>query len=383
MKISRLSFPLLAAAFFLIYCSPAQEEDKHSVHCKFDTRTQIIYVDSTYMLPLQVSVNLGPYDDYDFEQNRYDIQIASRDTKIVEVVGPGKVKGVSAGSTVVSAKVQKQTVYLDLIVVDKEKPGEEKPLNKDSLTVVNAGWNWTTASTGVTTGYATFSLFDKQASISVAHYPASNLALKIVYHTGTDCLTTSAAAKAASAKVAINGSFFNTTSLIANTFYASGGTIICNKALDTRSNGIVGIKAGGHDVDIKTASTTMFNTYASTYHDVIASGPVLLQNGKISDNPHNEFNDTSHPRSIIGKDASGNIWMIVIDGRFPGLGEGASIAECSLICRYLGLTDAINLDGGGSSSLWTPSTGVINHPYDNKKWDHSGERKDPTVFVAL
>ena len=74
--------------------------------------------------------------------------------------------------------------------------------------------------------------------------------------------------------------------------------------------------------------------------------------------------------------------MVNVDGRFSGKGEGASIEECSLICKYLGLYDAINLDGGGSSSLWTPSTGVINHPCDNKKWDHEGERKDPTIFVA-
>lgn len=71
-----------------------------------------------------------------------------------------------------------------------------------------------------------------------------------------------------------------------------------------------------------------------------------------------------------------------LNGRFPGQGEGASIEECSKICKFLGLKDAINLDGGGSSSLWTPSTGVINHPCDNKKWTHDGERKDPTIFVA-
>lgn len=74
--------------------------------------------------------------------------------------------------------------------------------------------------------------------------------------------------------------------------------------------------------------------------------------------------------------------MIVIDGRFKGLGEGASIKECSRICSFLGLEDAINLDGGGSSSLWTPGTGVLNYPCDNSTWDHNGERKDPTVFVA-
>lgn len=135
-------------------------------------------------------------------------------------------------------------------------------------------------------------------------------------------------------------------------------------------------------MDIIEASTDDFDEYAGKYDDVIASGPVLLQDGRVVPNEHNDFNDTSHPRSILGKDAGGTIWMVVIDGRFPGKGEGASIEECSLICRYLGLTDAINLDGGGSSAVWTPETGTINHPCDNRQWDHLGERRDPTVFVV-
>ena len=48
----------------------------------------------------------------------------------------------------------------------------------------------------------------------------------------------------------------------------------------------------------------------------------------------------------------------------------------------LGMTEAINLDGGGSTTLWSEETGVINHPYDNKKWDHVGERAVPNLIVA-
>ena len=48
----------------------------------------------------------------------------------------------------------------------------------------------------------------------------------------------------------------------------------------------------------------------------------------------------------------------------------------------LGMTDAINLDGGGSTTLWTEKTGVINHPYDNRKFDHDGERSVPNLIVV-
>lgn len=360
----------------LISCSNGTDDN---VYVRFSKSSDVISLNSTYKLPFQISRGLGVFEDYDFAGNPYGISAESSNPGVAEVIGNGTVKGVSCGAATISIKFRSSTYSMNLIVGD-DSP--DKPMNKDSLTVVGADWKWTESSSGVTTGYATFPLFDKQSSISVAHYPSSKLALKISYHTGNGCLTTSEAGRAEGAAVAINGSYFNTSTLVASTFYASEGSIICSNALDTRSNGIVGIKKGGHEVDITTASNSLFSTYASTYYDVIASGPVLLQKGEVCKNAHNDFNDTSHPRSIIGKDKDGNIWMIVIDGRFEGKGEGASIEECSLICRYLGLYDAINLDGGGSSSLWTPETGVINHPYDNKTWDHNGERKDPTVFVA-
>ena len=369
---------LVYAVILLVAVSCNSSKDEY-VYGRFTKSSETIKAGDTYRLPFQISKNLGQFQNYDFTKNPYNIQPQSSDTHVVEVVDCGTVKGVSRGRCTISIKLGGAKFSMNFTVDDGSI---EKPENKDSLAIVSADWKWTESKAGVTSGYATFRLFNKQASISAAHYPAAKLALSIAYHTGNECLTTSEAGRRAGAAVAINGSFFNTTTLVANTFYASAGTIICNKALDTRSNGIVGIKKGGHEVDITAASTSNFSSYASTYFDVIASGPVLLQKGKVSENIHNDFNDTSHPRSIIGKDKAGNIWMIVIDGRFKGKGDGASIEECSLICKYFGLYDAINLDGGGSSSLWTPERGVINYPCDNNKWDHTGERKDPTIFVA-
>ena len=95
-----------------------------------------------------------------------------------------------------------------------------------------------------------------------------------------------------------------------------------------------------------------------------------------------QFYDRRHPRTAIGKDDSGNIYLVVIDGRFKGKADGASIFETAYICHLLGMTDAINLDGGGSSALWSRETGVINHPRDNRKFDHEGERSVPNLVVV-
>lgn len=74
--------------------------------------------------------------------------------------------------------------------------------------------------------------------------------------------------------------------------------------------------------------------------------------------------------------------LMVIDGRAEGMADGTSIYETAFICLWLGMKDAINLDGGGSSTLWTDKLGLINHPSDNKKFDHDGERSVPNLIIV-
>ena len=95
-----------------------------------------------------------------------------------------------------------------------------------------------------------------------------------------------------------------------------------------------------------------------------------------------QFYDKRHPRAAFRTDDEGYAYLVVIDGRFKGQADGASIYETAFICHMLGMTDAINLDGGGSTTLWTEQTGVINFPYDNKKFDHEGERSVPNLIVV-
>jgi exopolysaccharide biosynthesis protein len=73
---------------------------------------------------------------------------------------------------------------------------------------------------------------------------------------------------------------------------------------------------------------------------------------------------------------------MVVDGRFPGQGEGMTISDLQTLCQYFGLYEAMNFDGGGSSTLWTKEYGVINHPYDNRTFDHKGERKVPNALIV-
>ena len=75
------------------------------------------------------------------------------------------------------------------------------------------------------------------------------------------------------------------------------------------------------------------------------------------------------------------MYLVVIDGRTPGKADGATIHETALIARLLGLENALNLDGGGSSTLWTRAHGVVSNPCDNHRFDHAGQRRVPNIVL--
>jgi hypothetical protein len=69
-----------------------------------------------------------------------------------------------------------------------------------------------------------------------------------------------------------------------------------------------------------------------------------------------------NPRTFAGVDAQGRTLLVTVDGR--QLGElGLSIPETAAVARSLGMIDAINLDGGGSTAMVVDGT-LISHPSD-------------------
>ena len=138
--------------------------------------------------------------------------------------------------------------------------------------------------------------------------------------------------------------------------------------------------------------------YAAKYKNILASGPVLIDEGVAVDHSvyTNGMVDTAnglpvgafytytrrHPRTAMGTDKKGNVYLVVVDGRSQGNAEGVTIAELTKVCEWLGMRDAINLDGGASSSMWSKVEGVVSYPARNKKFDHAGERKVSSCVVV-
>ncbi|PIE23533.1 MAG: hypothetical protein CSA62_06750 [Planctomycetota bacterium] len=112
--------------------------------------------------------------------------------------------------------------------------------------------------------------------------------------------------------------------------------------------------------------------------DALAAGPMLVQQGVIALGTEISHFDKRHPRTAVGIAKDGRIFFLTVDGRSPGKAAGMTCEELARIFVALGCEKALNLDGGGSTTMWirgAGKTGVVNHPSDNKHFDPAGERR--------
>jgi len=113
-------------------------------------------------------------------------------------------------------------------------------------------------------------------------------------------------------------------------------------------------------------------------HQAIGGHPNLLTGGETDIWPweNSGFYTARHPRTALGLTGDGKLLLVTVDGRTEA-GAGMTEQELAQHLLYLGATDGINLDGGGSTTMWVKEmsvNGIVNHPSDNNKPDHHGER---------
>lgn len=255
---------------------------------------------------------------------------------------------------------------------------------QDSKAFEAADWGWHSIGKDIEAGYAQFRIFNSTQSISVIRYKACKHKTDFLHCPADLRSTTSQAGIGHGALASLNGSYFNVKTLYPTTYFKDNGKQVgwtYSKELP-RVNGIVCLKGRKLEV-VEVSDTTEFYKVARHRRDALASGPVLVDNGvRRSYSFEQSFFTYRHPRTMIGITKDGWIYLVVVDGRFPGQGEGATIAEMAFLAEHFGLYDALNLDGGGSSAVWNAVDGTLNHPYDNKKFDHEGEREVPNVVLV-
>ncbi len=99
---------------------------------------------------------------------------------------------------------------------------------------------------------------------------------------------------------------------------------------------------------ISSRNTLSFDAPARPYN-ALSGGQMLLTGG----NPVDGLNDTDlHPRTAIGYNKNGRyLYLVVVDGRQPFYSEGIKLTELAQVMKQLGAYYAMNLDGGGSSTM--------------------------------
>ena len=102
--------------------------------------------------------------------------------------------------------------------------------------------------------------------------------------------------------------------------------------------------------------------------DIVGGAGLLIRDGRdVEDWSVEQFNqgfaENRHPRTMIGTTADGTVWLVTVDGRQPEVSVGMSLVELRSLARRLGLVNALNLDGGGSTTMWVQGQ-VVNKPSD-------------------
>ena len=168
---------------------------------------------------------------------------------------------------------------------------------------------------------------------------------------------TSAIAEAADAILAINGDYYGTR---------ESGYVIRNGVL-YRSNGakdqedLVIYQDGSFEI-INESEISAEELLDKGAWQVFSFGPGLLEDGEISVSTSDEVDRAmrSNPRTAIGILENGNYVFVVSDGR-TSESEGLSLYELAEFLQSLGVTEAYNLDGGGSSTMVYEGE-VVNNP---------------------
>jgi exopolysaccharide biosynthesis protein len=188
---------------------------------------------------------------------------------------------------------------------------------------------------------------------------------------------------------AVNGGFFNTK---------RGGSVdfikINKKILDSASyspykempeHSLSAITVDDNKIQIVKGGEKHYWEKSLPQSSILVTGPLLIYNNEEQELRVNAFNNNRHPRTCACVTNDDSLLLITVDGR-NAMAQGMNLHELTYLTKMLNCKDAINLDGGGSSTMYIqgqPANGVVNYPCDNKQFDHYGERAVSNVFMIL
>jgi exopolysaccharide biosynthesis protein len=200
---------------------------------------------------------------------------------------------------------------------------------------------------------------------------------------------TSALALENNALGAVNGGFFNSKKggavdfIKINTKILNSASYMPDRLIPEYSTAAITID---DDIfKIVKGGETLYWEKSLPQKNVLVTGPLLMYDGEEMELRVNAFNNNRHPRTCACVTKDDDLLLITVDGR-NAMAQGMNLHELTYLTKMLGCKDAINLDGGGSTTMYIkgqPYDGVVNFPCDNKQFDHYGERAVSNVLMIL
>lgn len=262
--------------------------------------------------------------------------------------------------------------------------------NFDSLAVVNGNWKTDTLAKGLLLKNLCISdnsLFNSNQNIYIVEVDENRNDFFFKLAASSTLTKTSDFCKKNNAFVAINGSFFFMKSGIPTDYLrVNGKKLASNTYKDgkrkTYKNGLLAIQNGHLSIIIP--DTNIDFEDGLQQEEIMTSGPMLLFDHQTLSFIQNSFTLDRHNRTGVAITDEGKILLIVVDGRMKEA-AGMTLKEFASILKWLNAKTMLNLDGGGSSTLFInkDNYGIMNHPTDNGKYDHFGERKVANVLLLF
>ncbi len=112
------------------------------------------------------------------------------------------------------------------------------------------------------------------------------------------------------------------------------------------------------------------NIYRGQLTDAVGGfGTMLIRNGEIAVSRTDSYYSSRAPRTAVGITKTGKVVLMVLDGRQEPYSVGGSMEEIAQIMFEAGCVEAVNLDGGGSTTFVAKQQGseeleVMNSPSD-------------------
>ncbi len=185
---------------------------------------------------------------------------------------------------------------------------------------------------------------------------------------------------------AVNAGFFDMKNGGAVDFLKINGTVVDTTRLSNVTrlpfHSISGVVIENNKVSIIKGEQTAGWEKKLTQANVLLTGPLLMYNGVAEELAKTAFNDNRHPRTCACVTNDRKLLLVTVDGR-SAESFGMTLAELTTLAKALNCKDAINFDGGGSTTMYIkgqPESGVVNYPSDNKLFDHAGERPVSNIF---